>query len=124
MRTANIEAAATRLAAKQAGRENTRTLVATKGALNRVDLGKAYYEAVVRPSREPVPEVEDGAAGENDMNDEEEKTDDPAKGESALASLPKRGRIRANLGRKLRQSSVFSSRRIASTRPPKPMAKF
>ena len=62
VRSANIDAASKRGAAKRAGRENTKTLKFMKGALGagQVDLGKAYYDAIVRPSQELVPEDEAG----------------------------------------------------------------
>ena len=56
MRTKNIEAAAKRLADKKKGRGNTKTLSYIKGALGgagEVDLGRAYYDAIVKHAREP-----------------------------------------------------------------------
>ena len=56
VRTKNIEAAAKRLADKKKGRGNTKTLSYIKGALGgagEVDLGRAYYDAIVKHAREP-----------------------------------------------------------------------
>ena len=56
VRTKNIEAAAKRLADKKKGRGNTKTLSYIKGALGgagEVDLGSAYYNAIVKHAREP-----------------------------------------------------------------------
>ena len=56
VRTKNIEAAAKRLADKKKGRGNTKTLSYIKGALGgagEVDLGQAYYSAIVKHAREP-----------------------------------------------------------------------
>ncbi len=64
VRTKNIEAAAKRLADKKKGRGNTKTLSYIKGALGgagEVDLGQAYYSAIVKHARLPesdrVPEL-------------------------------------------------------------------
>lgn len=109
-----------------------------KGALKRPDLGRAYYEAVVRPSREAVPaEVQDDAMeaeGDDEEAREESKTSAGEGGSDKIdgadddykvySALPKRGRISAKLCRKLNRPGVFSARRVASTRPPKRMARF
>lgn len=125
VRTSNIESAAARLTAKQQGHANTRTLVAMKGAFKRVDLGKAYYEAVVRPSREvvPAPPPKDQVMQEASDDDDEEEDD------KVFTAVPTKGRRRSKLGRKqlgrkINSSGVFSSSRGKSTRPPKPMASF
>lgn len=130
VRTSNIESAAARLSAKQEGHANTRTLVAMKGALKRVDLGKAYYEAVVRPSREvvPLPPPKDDEAMQ-ESSDEEEDEEDAEEKRKVFSALPTKGRRRSKLGRKqlgrkLNSSGVFSSSRGKSTRPPKQMASF
>lgn len=75
VRTANIEAAATRGEQKKQGRANTKTLKFIKGALGagQVDLGKAYYDAIVRPSKELVADAEDESSEDEDMSDEEEE---------------------------------------------------
>ena len=86
VRSANIDAASKRGAAKRAGRENTKTLKFMKGALGagQVDLGKAYYDAIVRPSQELVPEDEAG-----DADDAEEDEDDVAmSGDEADGEAP------------------------------------
>lgn len=138
IRNSNILSAAARLAEKQAGRANVQTLVAMKGALKRPDLGRAYYEAVVRPSREPVPtELQDDTM-ETEEDDEEARkeskpnagqgsnvnNDDADDGYKVYSALPKRRRISAKLCRKLNRPGVFSGRRLASKRPPKPVARF
>lgn len=107
VRTSNIEAAAARLTAKMEGRGNTRTLVAMKGALQRPDLGQAYYEAVVRPSREAVIE---------DVDMEEEADDEPAREVPYVVPQPRRSRAKLGV--------VTPRRRRGSTRPPKQLATF
>lgn len=107
VRTSNIEAAAARLTAKMEGRANTHTLVAMKGALQRPDLGAAYYEAVVRPSREAVIE---------DVDMAEEEDEEPARVVPYV--VPKSRRSRAKLG------VVTPRRRRGSSLPPKKLATF
>ncbi|KAJ8602484.1 hypothetical protein CTAYLR_001216 [Chrysophaeum taylorii] len=129
VRTANIEAAAGRLAAKQQGRgEDSRTLVAMKGALQRVDLGKAYYEAVVRPSRETVPAPPQPEPMEDDDKEDDEK---PAadRAEEVIKTYTVLSKRRGLRNAKLGGTGIFSGgrrRRAArsSSRPPKPVAKF
>ena len=91
VRSANISAAAARMQAKQRGRPNTKTLSFIKGALGgagQVDLGKAYYEAVVRPARTAAPPSDDDDG--DDMSDEE-----PAGGGAGCWTLPRRASGRA-----------------------------
>lgn len=84
VRSAQIEAAAKRGAMKRAGRANTKTLKYMRGALGagQVDLGKAYYDAIVRPAREGCEAAPDAAAAaaaddvEEDSSDEEDEDDD------------------------------------------------
>ena len=87
VRSANIDAASKRGAAKRAGRENTKTLKFMKGALGagQVDLGKAYYDAIVRPSQELVPEDE---AGDDDDDDDEDDDDVAMSGDEADGEAP------------------------------------
>mmetsp|Transcript_27202 Transcript_27202/g.87912 ORF Transcript_27202/g.87912 Transcript_27202/m.87912 type:complete len:146 (-) Transcript_27202:483-920(-) len=91
VRTANIVAAAQRMDRKRNGRANTMTLLATKGALNRVDLCKEYYEAVVRPVTEAVPEPE-AMAEEEEEDAKDEPVDDAEEALRARlgVSAPKR----------------------------------
>ena len=112
VRTANIEAAAARMERKRNGRANTMTLIATKGALNRVDLGKAYYEAVVRPVTEVIPEVEpmeeEPAPEEPVKEDTSKKLEEDARLQSQLTGvLPSSKKVRFQK-KKLR--GVFSKR--------------
>mmetsp|Transcript_5817 Transcript_5817/g.17188 ORF Transcript_5817/g.17188 Transcript_5817/m.17188 type:complete len:172 (+) Transcript_5817:214-729(+) len=147
VRSANISAAAARMQAKQRGRPNTKTLSFIKGALGgagQVDLGKAYYEAVVRPARTAEPPSDDD---DDDMSDE-----DPAPAPApaapaatleeeratqlALATKQQTQAARLKLGRRGNGkkvagggSGMFAKRArrkatVASSRPPKEMVAF
>mmetsp|Transcript_1433 Transcript_1433/g.1881 ORF Transcript_1433/g.1881 Transcript_1433/m.1881 type:complete len:154 (-) Transcript_1433:99-560(-) len=128
VRTSQIEAASARLKAKRDGRAVTRTLLATKGALSGVDLGKAYYEAIVRPSRKAVEEVVvEPEAMDEDENDEEDTKKLEIEDEiisRLTAVVPKNGKIRT----KLAGTGIFSKRPRRApkdpNRPPKVLAKF
>ncbi|KAJ1457447.1 hypothetical protein M885DRAFT_514995 [Pelagophyceae sp. CCMP2097] len=140
VRTANIDAAHSRGEMKRAGMANTRTLVGMKNALG-VDLAQAYYEAVVRPSRE-ADEAEDEDDMEADEEEEDEEGDDEAPAEEVpgggakvlqvlltpaeeleyekIMHVNSRGRAMKHAG-----SSVFSRRNSSrSTRPPKELVAF
>ena len=97
VRSAQIEAAAKRGAMKRAGRANTKTLKYMRGALGagQVDLGKAYYDAIVRPAREGCEAAPDAAAAdsaddveEEDSSDEEDDDVDMAGEEAPPAPTP------------------------------------
>mmetsp|Transcript_32049 Transcript_32049/g.98950 ORF Transcript_32049/g.98950 Transcript_32049/m.98950 type:complete len:176 (-) Transcript_32049:40-567(-) len=151
VRSANIEAATKRLDDKRKGRANTRTLTHVKGALSgRVDLGKAYYDAIVKHAREPdaadaSDDDDDGAASMSD--DEAGAAPAPAPTPATLEeeaacqlSLRTKQEVaqakvllgRGGNGKKIRGgqhgSGVFSKRARrradASTRPPKEMVAF
>mmetsp|Transcript_8878 Transcript_8878/g.27317 ORF Transcript_8878/g.27317 Transcript_8878/m.27317 type:complete len:170 (-) Transcript_8878:618-1127(-) len=145
VRTASIEAASKRMTAKMNGRGNTWTLLATKGALNGVDLCKEYYEAVVRPSKESIPapaamDFDEDAQEEETPQDDDKAAD--ADEEAAIASrltsvVPKARKKNKKRGTqavatrttrkyrgKLSGTGVFSKRSVSSTRPPKQMVQF
>ena len=151
VRTANIEAAAARGAAKKAGKANTKTLTYMKGAMGAgsVDLGKAYYEAIVRHSQEPTPTAADDDDEDEDGDEDMEGAAAPAATLQPVATLQEEAicqmGLRTNeekavmknqankLGRagKTKQggSGIFSKRTrrradITSSRPPKEMVKF
>ena len=154
VRSANIDAASKRGAAKRAGRENTKTLKFMKGALGagQVDLGKAYYDAIVRPSQELVPEDEAGDDDDDDDEDDVAMSGDEADGEApaptpvatleeeaacqlSLRTKQEMATAKVKLNRygngKLRGggSGMFSKRGrrradVTSSRPPKEMVSF
>lgn len=153
VRTANIEAAAARGAAKRAGRANTKTLTYIKGAMGAgsVDLGKAYYEAIVKHSKEPsapaAAAADDAADDDDDVAMEDEAVEEAAAAAAApvatleeeaccqLSLRTKEERLVAKnkLGRygKAKQggSGIFSKRQrrradVTSSRPPKEMVAF
>ena len=138
VRTKNIEAAAKRLADKKKGRGNTKTLSYIKGALGgagEVDLGRAYYDAIVKHAREPdstesmdaedaqpapvasVATLEEEAACQLSLATKQQT-------HTAKLLLGRRGN-----GKKIRGkngSGVFSkrARRRDPSRPPKEMVSF
>ena len=139
VRTKNIEAAAKRLADKKKGRGNTKTLSYIKGALGgagEVDLGRAYYDAIVKHAREP------DAAEAMDADDsappapavEVATLEEEAACQLALATKQQTHTAKLLLGRrgngkKIRGkngSGVFSkrARRRDPSRPPKEMVSF
>ena len=140
VRTKNIEAAAKRLADKKKGRGNTKTLSYIKGALGgagEVDLGQAYYSAIVKHAREP------DAAEAMDADDSEPAPapavqvatlEEEAACQLALATKQQTHTAKLLLGRrgngkKIRGkngSGVFSkrARRRDPSRPPKEMVSF
>ena len=139
VRTKNIEAAAKRLADKKKGRGNTKTLSYIKGALGgagEVDLGQAYYSAIVKHAREP------DASEAMDADDEKPVApvqnvatlEEEAACQLSLATKQQTHTAKLLLGRrgngkKIRGkngSGVFSkrARRRDPNRPPKEMVSF
>ena len=139
VRTKNIEAAAKRLADKKKGRGNTKTLTYIKGALGgagEVDLGRAYYDAIVKHAREPdsteAMDADDSAAPAPAV--EVATLEEQAACQLSLATKQQTHTAKLLLGRrgngkKIRGkngSGVFSkrARRRDPSRPPKEMVSF
>ena len=143
VRVAQIAAVTQRLEQKKAGMANTRTLIAMKNALG-IDLGKAYYDAVVKPQQAPdaadqergeeeeVVEQEKEEAMDEDAasasEDEDEKQAREAEFSEIHAAPGRKGQVnkrRRPKPQKRSGSGMFSKRTNArSSRPPKVMVKF
>ena len=139
VRTKNIEAAAKRLADKKKGRGNTKTLSYIKGALGgagEVDLGQAYYSAIVKHAREPdsteAMDADDSAPVapvQNVATLEEEAACQLSLATKQQTHTAKLLLGRRGNGKKIRGkngSGVFSkrARRRDPSRPPKEMVSF
>ena len=134
----NIEAAAKRLADKKKGRGNTKTLSYIKGALGgagEVDLGRAYYDAIVKHAREPdASEAMDAEDAQPAPVANVATLEEEAACQLSLATKQQTHTAKLLLGRrgngkKIRGkngSGVFSkrARRRDPSRPPKEMVSF
>ena len=141
VRTKNIEACASRLADKKRGRGNTKTLSYIKGALGgagEVDLGRAYYDAIVKDAREPdateAMDADEEAMPDAPVVDDRATLEEQAACQLALATKQQVHDAKVLLGRrgnghKIKSKNgagVFSkrSRRKDPSRPPKEMVSF